>query len=157
MRKLPEAVAELRQAVHLRPDFAQAHHNLGVALAELGHLDEAALCLRQALTLQPDYAEAYYNLGNVLVNQKKPQEAVTQFHRALELRPAYGEVYNNLVGQTNVGQFLFRIDQVIPGVIGFSPAPQNCFRLGRFPRHFVSDRILRTWGNNRESDFGASE
>src|SRR5205807_2922466 len=54
----------MRLAVHLRPDFAQAHHNLGVAMAELGQLDEAALCLRQALTLQPDYAEAYYNLGN---------------------------------------------------------------------------------------------
>src|SRR5205823_14574686 len=71
MRKLPEAVAELRQAVRLRPDFAQAHHNLGVALAELGRLDEAVVCLRQALALQPDYAEAYYNLGNVLVEPEK--------------------------------------------------------------------------------------
>jgi Flp pilus assembly protein TadD len=44
---MPEAVAELRRAVHLRPDFAQAHDNLGVALAELGNLDEAVVCLPQ--------------------------------------------------------------------------------------------------------------
>ena len=43
----------------LKPDFAEAHSNLGGALRELGRLDEAELSYSQAISLKPDYAEAH--------------------------------------------------------------------------------------------------
>jgi Flp pilus assembly protein TadD len=52
----------------LKPDFAEAHSNLGNTLKELGRLDEALASYRQAIALKPDYAEAHYNLGNTLKN-----------------------------------------------------------------------------------------
>ena len=52
--------------VELKPDFAEAHNNLGNALQEPGKLDEAIACYRRALELKPDYAEAHNNLGNAL-------------------------------------------------------------------------------------------
>ena len=48
------------------PDFAEAHNNLGNALAALKRRPEAAAHYRKALGLRPDYAEAHNNLGNVL-------------------------------------------------------------------------------------------
>ena len=38
-----------QQALCLRPDYAEAHSNLGVALAGQGKLTEAAACYQQAL------------------------------------------------------------------------------------------------------------
>ena len=54
------------QAIALKPDFAEAHSNLGNTLQELGRLDEAEASYNQAVALKPDFAEAYYNLGNIL-------------------------------------------------------------------------------------------
>src|SRR5205823_15111340 len=60
---IPTQIAEFRKALTLRPSFAEAHNNLGVAFAEQGHLDDAANELRAALRLKPDLADACYNLG----------------------------------------------------------------------------------------------
>ena len=60
--KLDEAVACYRRALELKPDFAEAHSNLGNALKDQGKLDEAIACYRRALELKPDYAEAHSNL-----------------------------------------------------------------------------------------------
>jgi protein O-GlcNAc transferase len=51
--------------LELKPDYAEAHNNLGNALNDQGKLDEAVACYRRALELKPDYAEAHNNLGNV--------------------------------------------------------------------------------------------
>ena len=61
--KLDEAVASYRQALTLKPDYAEVHFNLGNTLNDQGKLDEAVASYRQALTLKPDYAEAHNNLG----------------------------------------------------------------------------------------------
>ena len=64
--KLDEAVACYRRALELKPDYAEAHNNLGNALKDQGKLDEAVACYRRALELKPDFAEAHNNLGNAL-------------------------------------------------------------------------------------------
>jgi predicted O-linked N-acetylglucosamine transferase (SPINDLY family) len=57
-----EALACHRRALELKPDFAEAHSNLGVAFKDQGKLDEALACFRRALELKPDYAAAHSNL-----------------------------------------------------------------------------------------------
>ena len=94
--KLDEAVACYRRALELKPDYAEAHDNLGNALKDQGKLDEAVACYRRALELKPDYAEAHNNLGNALKDQGKLDEAVACYRRALELKPDYAEAHNNL-------------------------------------------------------------
>ena len=47
--KLDEAVAAYRQAIRIKPDYAEAHSNLGNALKERGNLDEAVAAYRQAI------------------------------------------------------------------------------------------------------------
>ena len=62
---LNEAVACYRRALALKPDFAEAHNNLGNTLKNQGKLDEAVVCFHRALELKPGYAEAQNNLGNL--------------------------------------------------------------------------------------------
>ena len=59
---MPEACC--RKAIALKPDFAEAHYNLGNTLQQLGRLDDAEANYRRAIALKPDIAEAHNNLGN---------------------------------------------------------------------------------------------
>ena len=65
--KLDEAIAEYREAIRLKPDFAEAHTNLGDALHRPGQTaTRPSPNYREAIRLKPDVAEAHGNLGNVL-------------------------------------------------------------------------------------------
>jgi Flp pilus assembly protein TadD len=57
------AIAAFREAIQLKPDFAEAHYNLGIALAETGQLPDAIAAYRKAIELKPGFAEAHCNLG----------------------------------------------------------------------------------------------
>ena len=49
----------VHQAICVRPDYAQAFYNRGVALQGLRRFDEALASYDKALALKPDYAEAF--------------------------------------------------------------------------------------------------
>jgi Flp pilus assembly protein TadD len=59
---LDAAIAEYRQASRLKPEFPEAHYNLGLALRHKGDLDEAIAEYRQALRLKADFLDAHNNL-----------------------------------------------------------------------------------------------
>ena len=42
--KPDEALACYRRALELKPDYAEAHSNLGIALKDQGKLEEAVAC-----------------------------------------------------------------------------------------------------------------
>jgi tetratricopeptide (TPR) repeat protein len=96
LRQLDDAIADVRQAVRLRPDRAESHSVLGAALLEQGKLDEAIAAYGEALRLRPDYAEDHYSLGIVLWNQGKVGEAIAAYREAIRLKPKLAEAHNNL-------------------------------------------------------------
>ena len=93
---MDDAVAQYQHALSLKPDFAEAHNNLGNALKEQGKLDDAVAQYQRALTLRPDFAEAHNSLGVLFNDQGKLDEAVAQYQRALALKPNLAEAYINL-------------------------------------------------------------
>ena len=60
-----DAIAEYRLALEYegREASAECHNNLGVALAELGRMDEARSEFQAALRIRPDFADAKRNLA----------------------------------------------------------------------------------------------
>jgi tetratricopeptide (TPR) repeat protein len=58
-----EALPYFAEAVRLRPDFATAYNNWGLALGHLRRFDEAKERFETALRLRPGYRDAEYNLG----------------------------------------------------------------------------------------------
>jgi spermidine synthase len=66
MGSLDAGIALFRQAIAIKPDFAEAHNNLGVALAKRGRQDEAIAHFMQAVAIKPDFAEARNNLDVAL-------------------------------------------------------------------------------------------
>lgn len=84
-----EAVRCGRQAVAIRPDYVEAHYNLGQAYKRLNKSPEAEASFRAAVRLRPDYAEAWDNLGYILQEQGKKDEAMACYQEALRLRPDF--------------------------------------------------------------------
>jgi Tfp pilus assembly protein PilF len=77
-----EAARSFRQALSIKPDWAEAHSLLGSTLAETGNYKEAEAELRKAVTLKPDYAEGWNFLGQFLKKQGKKAEAQEAFRKA---------------------------------------------------------------------------
>jgi tetratricopeptide (TPR) repeat protein len=91
-----EAEALLRQALVLRPDFPEAHNNLGNVLAGRELHDQAAGCYRQAIQFRHEYFNAHNNLANALVALGRPEEAIVSYRQAIELRPDFVDAISNL-------------------------------------------------------------
>lgn len=93
----PEAaLAPLKRAVTLQPDFADAWHNLAAAHASLGAFPEAIAAYRRALILQPQLWQAHNGLGVVLMKIGKVDEAIASYREAVRLAPDYADGRNNL-------------------------------------------------------------
>ena len=90
------AIKYYREVIRLKPDYAHAYNNLGVAFHNKGNHSEAVIQSKQAIDINPEYAEAYYNLANSLRIQKDFSGAILNFKQALELKDDYVEAYNNL-------------------------------------------------------------
>jgi len=61
-RQYPEAITELRSALTWNGESAQAHNNLGIALASTGRMNEAIDQFRLALAIDPEFDDAKRNL-----------------------------------------------------------------------------------------------
>ena len=90
----------LRQALLLKPDYAEVHNNLGIVRKEQGRLDEAVACYRQALLLKPAFADAHNNLGLALAEKGQLEDAVACYRQALLHKPDHAEAHNNLAPKT---------------------------------------------------------
>jgi len=92
----PEAVEHYRQALRIRPNYAQAMDNLGLDLAKMNRGAEALEYLQQAVRINPDSADAQYNLGIALAAAGRLDEAVEHYRRALGIKPDHVQAMNNL-------------------------------------------------------------
>ena len=60
--RLDEAEASYTQAIALKPDYAEAHNNLGIMLQEMGKLEEAEAIYTKAIALNPENFKAQNEL-----------------------------------------------------------------------------------------------
>lgn len=81
------AIDHYRRALKIRPDFADAHHMIGVSLAKLGQHEDATDHLQRALEISPNNAGLHNNAAMVLGMRGDTQGAVRHLLRALELNP----------------------------------------------------------------------
>lgn len=90
------SLAPMRAALALRPEDAETHKNLAIALLKLQRSAEAEAASRAALDLAPDYAQAHFNLGGALIGLERIAEAEASYREAIRLKPDYAEAFTNL-------------------------------------------------------------
>lgn len=84
------ALADFNAAIQLRPQLAEAHINLGIALLGQNNWEGALTELTQAIELIPtEPAKAYYNRGIANEELGRYRDAYNDYRRAAELAPAW--------------------------------------------------------------------
>jgi Flp pilus assembly protein TadD len=90
------AVAQLEEALRLRPAFPEAHNNLAASLLRLGRPAEALPHVSEALRLMPGFPEAHVNMGLYLASSGRAEKAIAEFEEALRLDPDNAEARHSL-------------------------------------------------------------
>jgi Flp pilus assembly protein TadD len=105
--RLEDAEASYNKAIAIKPEFAEAHNNLGNLLQELGRLEDAEASYNKAIGIKPEYAEAHSNLGATLKELGRLEDAEASCKKAIAIKPDLAEAHNNL---GNLLQDLGRLD-----------------------------------------------
>jgi tetratricopeptide (TPR) repeat protein len=111
--RLDKSEASCKQAIELKPGYAEAHNNLGNTLKELGKLDEAEASYTKAIALKPDYAGAHSNLGITLHAMGSRESALKHFERSLQLKRGINPVdlYHKSFTQISIAKLEHDIEQ----------------------------------------------
>jgi len=80
-----EATARYLKVLDVDPHHAESQLGLGVALLELGNLEQAEKHLRKAARLKPDWALPHYHLARVMDARDRHGDATQSYRRALRL------------------------------------------------------------------------
>ncbi len=101
---LKDAEFSYRKAIEIKPDFAEAHSNLGNILIDIGNLKDAEFSYRKAIEIRPDFGDSHFNLGVILHELNRPGEALKYF---------LNESYTSLDDTNkclNISLFLSKVD-----------------------------------------------
>ena len=85
--RLGEGILGLRRAIELRPDYPEAHYNLGAAYREVGDVDAALASYRRAAELAPGFADPHVDIGTLLREGGEFEASERSLRAALALKP----------------------------------------------------------------------
>jgi len=114
--KAPNAIKYYREAINLKPDFYQAHNNLGNLYQAKRNFEAALSSFKAALAITGDNAIILNNIGNNYRLQGSVDTALTYFRKAVFKDPTY------VSAQLNLGIALFDIGEKESAIEAFESA-----------------------------------
>lgn len=94
--KIDQAIDEIRKAISIDSEFAQAHNKLGDYYMKKGMVKEAAASYSRSLELDPTNQNSNFDLGCSLAHLGQHDEALEYLRKALELKPSHTEIYGHI-------------------------------------------------------------
>ncbi len=91
---IPRAITHLNQAIHLKPDYAEAFRARGITRLQQDKPHLALADFTQAITLKPGYIQALYNRGSLYHKQGRYRPAIKDFTRIIRLDPTHHKALN---------------------------------------------------------------
>jgi len=89
--KLKGALADVRRAIEVEPEIAEAHYLEGVLRNRLRQPQRALAAFAQAITRRPRFAAAHREQGRLFLAQRRYGEALAAFGRAQEYSPRWAD------------------------------------------------------------------
>jgi tetratricopeptide (TPR) repeat protein len=124
-----EAITDLNEAILLKPGYAEAFYQRGVAHHNLadqnGDYREAIEDYTNAIQAKPEYAEAFYQRGvahhNFADQNGDYRKAIEDYTNAIQAKPGYAEAfYQRGVAKANLGRYEAAIED-IEGALAIEP------------------------------------
>src|SRR6267378_1666989 len=92
-KNFDSALAEYREAIRLKPDYAAAHFGLGITLRDKGDLADAAAEFREVIRESPNDIGAHNALGLTLFRKGDFDRAIAEYREAARLNPQDAEAH----------------------------------------------------------------
>ena len=89
------AILDYGDAIHIRPDFAEAFNNRGNAYDDKTQHDRAIQDYSEAIRLKPDFAAAFSNRGSAYEEGGNRDRAIQDYDRAIRINPKYQNALKN--------------------------------------------------------------
>ncbi len=89
------AISDFDQAVQLKPGWAEAFYNRGLAYSCLKQYQKAVEDYTESLKLSPNNANAFNNRANAYFKLGEHQKAIDDYDRALQIQPNLPEAEKN--------------------------------------------------------------
>ena len=93
---LNASIVSFEKAIALKPDYAEALFNLGVAHQKLNQPEMAIESYEKALSIQHAYPRVHHNLGIIFYIKGQFNSAIKSFEWAVAYSPNYSEAYYSL-------------------------------------------------------------
>ncbi|MGA8027007.1 MAG: tetratricopeptide repeat protein [Bryobacteraceae bacterium] len=94
--KPQEAAAAFRASIQAKPDYPDAHNNLGSLLLFLGDTDGAVEQFSITIKLRPAFALAHYNLARALIKKEDLPQAESELRKTILLDPRMARAHIDL-------------------------------------------------------------
>ena len=106
LQRYPAAIADLNRAIQLRPRFAVALTERGLAYVESGEVERGIQDYDAAIVIDPSYGVAHENKGAACLMLERWAEAVPHLDIALRLAPSQAVArYNRGIAHEMLGDF----------------------------------------------------
>jgi tetratricopeptide (TPR) repeat protein len=110
--KYTEAIAQLRQAVNIEPDYS-TYESLGDTLVEAEKYDEAIAAFRQAIALEPQPTWLYNSIAEAYEKQGKTKDAIATYRQVIEIDPSNATPYIGLANLLEFPQAVITLNQYV--------------------------------------------
>jgi type IV pilus biogenesis/stability protein PilW len=120
--RLPEAEADYRHALQIRPNYPEAHNNLGQLLAKSGRQAEALAEFDKAIDINL-YMEPWVarcNKGQTLYQLGRKEEGLAELRTCLRIAPKYCQ------GRRELGRILVSEGKSKEGIAELETYAKNC-------------------------------
>lgn len=91
-----KAINYFKEAIRVKPDFAEGHRGLGFIYTKLQDYTKAINSFNEAIRINPGYALAISGLGFVYATLDDYEKAVELYKESVRLNPKSAETYFNL-------------------------------------------------------------
>jgi serine/threonine protein kinase/predicted Zn-dependent protease len=139
-----KAIEELKKALEIDPNYAEAIQSLGLYYRYKGDFEKALEVFKKYAFVSPDQANTIDNLANLYFREGRFEEAIAKFKEALSVRPDF--IWSTMALhyiaalQEDYSEAIRLLDQLIAGMKG----PGGDF-FARLPKGF-----LWAWLGNME-------
>ena len=96
LKQFDSAIKSFKQAIKIKPDYAEAHYNAGKVLQEKGELETAIDSYTKAIKIKPKWAQALSNIGNALREKGELGAAIVSLNEAIKIEPNFAEAHYNI-------------------------------------------------------------
>lgn len=95
-KKVPEAIDKFKKALALKPDYTDAHYEMGWCLNDLKEYESAISSLRRARIGWPAVPKVHFELGWAFRKTNRTDSAIQSFNKCLQFKTDYSGAWREL-------------------------------------------------------------